>query len=119
MSGWAAEKGGSALTRDLSTQQQPRHGRVSSSPCAHTSRQKLTRPSRYSFVGYVVCQFPLGFFVAKISPAVYLSGAAMAWGVVSMCSGFTHSFGAMVVVRFLVGATEAVSSEHSAQPKRR
>lgn len=31
----------------------------------------------------------------------------MAWGVVSMCCGFAHSFAVMTVLRFLVGVCEA------------
>ncbi|ORY88487.1 major facilitator superfamily domain-containing protein [Leucosporidium creatinivorum] len=61
----------------------------------------------FTFLGYVVTQLPLGFFIAKVSPAVYLSVAAGSWGVVSMCCGFAHTYAAMSGLRFLVGCTEA------------
>jgi MFS family permease len=62
-----------------------------------------------TFAGYVAAQLFVGFFVSKISPAIFLSAAVFIWGIVSMCCGFSHSFGTMMVLRVLVGIAEAVS----------
>jgi MFS family permease len=56
---------------------------------------------------YVVTQIPAGLVLAKLPAAVFLSGAVMAWGIVSLACGFANSFAVMTVLRFLVGVCEA------------
>lgn len=59
------------------------------------------------FVGYVFAQVPVGLVLARLPAALFLSGAVCAWGIVSMCCGFTYSVGSMTALRGLVGICEA------------
>lgn len=58
----------------------------------------------FAFLGYVLFQIPIGFFLNKGSPAVYLSCAVILWGICSMSCGFVQTYAQMSVVRVLVGA---------------
>lgn len=45
--------------------------------------------------------------IHKFRPSIYLSSLMFVWGIVNMCMGFVHSYGALVALRFLLGAFEA------------
>lgn len=45
--------------------------------------------------------------IKKLRPSIYLSTLMFIWGVVNMCMGFVHSYGALVGLRFLLGIFEA------------
>ncbi|KAK2608077.1 hypothetical protein N8I77_006712 [Diaporthe amygdali] len=59
------------------------------------------------FVGYLLMQLPSNMLITRVQPRVYLSTAMVLWGVVSTCNAATHSFGALVAVRFFLGFVEA------------
>ena len=45
--------------------------------------------------------------INRVRPSLYLSGLMFIWGIVNMCMGFVHSYGALVALRFLLGVFEA------------
>lgn len=45
--------------------------------------------------------------IRKVRPSLYLGGLMFCWGIVNMAMGFVHSYAALVVLRFLLGAFEA------------
>jgi MFS family permease len=42
----------------------------------------------------------------KITPRIWLSFLTFAWGIISMCLGFTHNFAGFVAVRAVLGVAE-------------
>lgn len=58
------------------------------------------------FVGYLIMQLPSNMLITRVPPSLYLSSAMTLWGVVSTCNSATHSFGALVAVRFFLGFVE-------------
>lgn len=61
------------------------------------------------FVGYLLMQLPSNMLITRVRPSLYLSGAMTLWGVVSTCNAATHSFGALIAVRFFLGFVEVSS----------
>lgn len=59
------------------------------------------------FAGYVLMQIPSNIFLAQLKPSWYLPGCMAVWGVVSACTGITHSAGGLYATRFLLGFVEA------------
>ncbi|KAF2216262.1 hypothetical protein CERZMDRAFT_33691 [Cercospora zeae-maydis SCOH1-5] len=61
------------------------------------------------FVGYILMQVPSNLFLNKIGkPALFLPGAMVIWGIVSLCTAAARNFTDLVVVRFFLGFIEAV-----------
>lgn len=50
---------------------------------------------------------PSNIALRYMSPRVFITLTAFAWGVVIMCSGFVKSWKSLVVLRVLLGAFEA------------
>lgn len=45
--------------------------------------------------------------INRVRPSLYLSSLMFIWGIINMCMGFVHSYGALVALRFLLGVFEA------------
>lgn len=58
------------------------------------------------FVGYLLMQLPSNMLITRLRPSIYLCTAMTLWGVVSTCNAATHSFGALIAVRFFLGFVE-------------
>ncbi|KAF4546044.1 Allantoate permease [Lasiodiplodia theobromae] len=59
------------------------------------------------YVGYVITQVPSNLIIGKVRPSYYICGITSAWGVVSMCQGFTKDFATLAVTRTILGLVEA------------
>lgn len=42
-----------------------------------------------------------------LTPSRYIAFIAVGWGVIAMCTGFVHSYGALIAVRLILGVVEA------------
>ena len=51
-------------------------------------------------------ELPSNLVLKRITPRIWLSLLACAWGIVTMCLGFVRSFGSFVAVRAILGVTE-------------
>lgn len=45
--------------------------------------------------------------IKRFRPSLYLSTLMFCWGIINMCMGFVHSYGALIGLRFLLGIFEA------------
>ncbi|KAL3419266.1 hypothetical protein PVAG01_09488 [Phlyctema vagabunda] len=61
------------------------------------------------FVGYLIMQIPSNMLMSsnKIRPSLYMGTCMGAWAVVSACTALVKDYKGLVVVRFLLGVTEA------------
>ena len=58
------------------------------------------------FVGYMVLQIPGGNYAERKSAKKFITVSLVAWGVLSIASGFVTSVWQMLVLRFLLGVAE-------------
>lgn len=58
------------------------------------------------YVPYIVWDVPSNLVIKYLQAGYYLPGLLMAWGVVSMCTGFVKSYAGLLVARFFLGLTE-------------
>ncbi|KAK4942565.1 hypothetical protein LTR10_017694 [Elasticomyces elasticus] len=58
------------------------------------------------FVTYISCELPSNLLVKRFGPSRWISFIALSWGLVATFSGFSQSFGGMLVCRLLLGAFE-------------
>ncbi|KAL6858073.1 hypothetical protein ACO1O0_005523 [Amphichorda felina] len=59
------------------------------------------------YISYILLEIPSNMIIKKLRPSLYLSSLMFIWGVINMCMGFVHSYGALVGLRFLLGVFEA------------
>ncbi|KAI0969022.1 major facilitator superfamily domain-containing protein [Xylaria arbuscula] len=59
------------------------------------------------YVGYLVATYPATLLVARLPVARYLGGNTLFWGAVVALTAASRSFGALFVLRFLLGVAEA------------
>ncbi|OJD40717.1 fad-binding domain-containing protein [Diplodia corticola] len=59
------------------------------------------------YVGYVITQVPSNLIIGKVRPSLYICSITSAWGVISMCQGFTKNFAGLAVTRTILGLVEA------------
>jgi MFS family permease len=52
-------------------------------------------------------EVPSNMIIKKFRPSLYLSILMFCWGIINMCMGFVHSYGALLGLRFLLGIFEA------------
>lgn len=52
-------------------------------------------------------EIPSNMLIRKVRPSLLISSLMLAWGIINMCMGFVHSYGALVGLRFLLGIFEA------------
>ncbi|KAL4863851.1 hypothetical protein BDV12DRAFT_206161 [Aspergillus spectabilis] len=60
------------------------------------------------FIPYVLAEVPSNIILNHFKkPSVYLGGLVFIWGVIMTCTGFVHSYGSLLAIRFLLGLFEA------------
>lgn len=59
------------------------------------------------FISYVLLQVPAGYLASRWSPKWLVGILLVAWGLCSAATGLVHSWREFMVVRFLLGLTEA------------
>ena len=59
------------------------------------------------YVGYVIFQVPSNLILTRTRPSLYLSGAALLWGVIAAAQAGCKSYGGLVAARFFLGIAEA------------
>jgi MFS family permease len=58
------------------------------------------------FWGYLLLQVPGGYIAERWSAKRWVAILLVLWSVAAMASGFTHTFGELIVARFLLGVAE-------------
>ncbi|KAJ6119017.1 Major facilitator superfamily domain general substrate transporter [Penicillium samsonianum] len=59
------------------------------------------------YISYIIFEIPSNMVISKFRPSLYLTRLMFCWGIINMCMGFVHSYGALVGLRFLLGIFEA------------
>ncbi|KAM0250027.1 hypothetical protein ACHAQJ_008796 [Trichoderma viride] len=59
------------------------------------------------YISYILMEVPSNMVIKRFRPSLYLSILMFCWGVINMCMGFVHSYGALLGLRFLLGIFEA------------
>lgn len=60
------------------------------------------------YVGYILMQVPSNMLVQYSGrPSLFLPGAIVIWGAISLATAFVHNFGQALVTRFFLGFVEA------------
>lgn len=59
------------------------------------------------FVTYLLFEVPSNLVLKPLTPSRYIAFIAFGWGVIATCSGFVHSYGALIAVRLILGVVEA------------
>ncbi|KAK5094686.1 hypothetical protein LTR70_003924 [Exophiala xenobiotica] len=73
-------------------------------------------PKEYSnvasifYVGYLVFQLPGVLLVRKTGPPYLFGSAMIIWGTITTCTVVIHNYASLMVIRVLVGASEAFVS---------
>lgn len=71
-----------------------------------TDRQKETALSAF-FLTYALFQIPIGALADRFGPRAVLAGSIAAWSAVTALTGLAWSFGSLVVIRLMLGVSEA------------
>lgn len=58
------------------------------------------------YVTYVCIETPASIVVKKAKFSRMIPAIAMAWGLVSLCTGFIHNYAGLLATRLLLGAAE-------------
>ncbi|BEJ17736.1 hypothetical protein CspHIS471_0700040 [Cutaneotrichosporon sp. HIS471] len=73
------------------------------------STQQFATAVSILFVGYIPFQLPSNLIISRVSrPGLYICSAVVLWGSVSACTAAVQSYSSLLVVRVLLGVTEAV-----------
>ena len=59
------------------------------------------------FIGYAIFEIPSNLLLKKVGAKIWLARIAITWGIVSACFAFVQGETSFVVLRFLLGVTEA------------
>ncbi|KAJ9602393.1 hypothetical protein H2200_013248 [Cladophialophora chaetospira] len=59
------------------------------------------------FVGYIIMQLPSNLLLSRLRPSLYLGSVMVIWGAVCTCTAAVQNFAGLLVVRILLGVTEA------------
>ncbi|OTA55108.1 DNA-repair protein rad2 [Hypoxylon sp. EC38] len=59
------------------------------------------------FVTYLLFEVPSNLVLKPLTPSRYIAFIAFGWGVIATCTGFVHSYGALIAVRLILGVVEA------------
>ena len=73
----------------------------------HISNQQYLVALMIFFVAYTLFETPSTYCLKRVSPPRWIALLMFAWGAMTMLLGAVHNFGALVAVRFLLGAFEA------------
>ncbi|KAI1657027.1 DNA-repair protein rad2 [Daldinia decipiens] len=59
------------------------------------------------FVTYLFFEVPSNLVLKPLTPSRYIAFIACGWGIIATCTGFVHSYGALIAVRVILGVVEA------------
>ena len=59
------------------------------------------------FIGYAIFEIPSNLLLKKVGAKIWLARIAITWGIVSACFAFVQGETSFVILRFLLGVTEA------------
>ncbi|KAI1377893.1 MFS general substrate transporter [Hypoxylon crocopeplum] len=59
------------------------------------------------FVTYLLFEVPSNLVLKPLTPSRYIAFIAFGWGIIATCTGFVHSYGALIAVRLILGVVEA------------
>ncbi|KAI2602591.1 MFS general substrate transporter [Hypoxylon sp. NC1633] len=59
------------------------------------------------FVTYLLFEVPSNLVLKPLTPSRYIASIAFGWGIIATCTGFVHSYGALIAVRVILGVVEA------------
>jgi MFS family permease len=72
----------------------------------HLSGAQQGLASGIFFWGYLLLQIPGGYIAERWSAKRWVAILLVLWSVAAMASGFTHTFGQLILARFLLGVAE-------------
>lgn len=52
-------------------------------------------------------EVPSNLILKPLTPSRYISFVAFGWGIIAMCTGFVHNYGALIAIRLILGVVEA------------
>ncbi|KAF2096325.1 retrograde regulation protein 2 [Rhizodiscina lignyota] len=73
---------------------------------SYLDRRRLNAAVSVFYVTYICAEFPTSMVVKRLSFKRVIPIIAFCWGLVCMCMGFIHGFGALVALRLLLGFFE-------------
>ncbi|KAI0886880.1 DNA-repair protein rad2 [Annulohypoxylon maeteangense] len=59
------------------------------------------------YVTYLLFEVPSNLVLKPLTPSRYISFVAIGWGIIAMCTGFVHNYGALIAIRLILGVVEA------------
>ncbi|KAI2603276.1 MFS general substrate transporter [Hypoxylon fragiforme] len=59
------------------------------------------------FVTYLLFEVPSNLVLKPLTPSRYIAFIACGWGIIATCTGFVHSYGALIAIRLVLGVVEA------------
>ncbi|XDG05128.1 hypothetical protein ABKA04_004743 [Annulohypoxylon sp. FPYF3050] len=59
------------------------------------------------YVTYLLFEVPSNLILKPLTPSRYISFVAFGWGIIAMCTGFVHNYGALIAIRLILGVVEA------------
>jgi MFS family permease len=72
----------------------------------HLDSNKFNIALAVFYVPYICYDVPSNLVIKHLKAGYYLPGLLIAWGLVSMCTGFVKSYAGLLVARFFLGLTE-------------
>ena len=57
-------------------------------------------------IGGIIMQIPSNMLLTRVRPSIYLPGAAVILGLLSLCTGLVRSAGALITIRLILGCVE-------------
>ncbi|KAH7101364.1 MFS general substrate transporter [Auriculariales sp. MPI-PUGE-AT-0066] len=73
----------------------------------HLSPQQYAVAASMIYASYVTCEIPSNLMLKKLTPSKWLPFICLAWGIVTLGTGFVRSYPSLVVVRLILGFTES------------
>lgn len=75
----------------------------------HMSTTDFATAVAILFVGYLPFQIPSNLMITKVPrPGLYICVATVIWGTISACTAAVQSYGTLLLVRIILGFSEAV-----------
>lgn len=73
----------------------------------HMSQEQYLVTLSMFFIGYCAFEVPSNIFLKLTSPRIWLPTLMLIWGIVATLMALSKNYGGLLVVRFILGATEA------------
>lgn len=75
----------------------------------HLVGQQYSWVGSIFYFGYLFFEYPTSVLIQKLPVGKYLAGICFVWGVIVASTAACHSFGGLMVVRFLLGVAVSFS----------